>query len=356
MRRQLERQGDRVSRRWWVVVVAFGFLLGACAEPTATSTVSEPTQRPTEVATDATESAQPTEEAVGERTFDAGYGEVTIDGIPERVYAWGLQAVDTLAVLGVEPVAFTGRGDSGLPEYLGVEWDAEQLGDPPSLEQVVALEPDFILADESRDVEPLLDIAPVLRIRANSYTDAMDQLLIVAEIFDKEEVAQAFVDDFETELETTQEQIRDEDPVSSMVIYPGAEPGVLGMWLDTSFTGSLVDALGTTYALQAAELGESDLAGDNADFAARAGLVQLGLEKVIDIDPDVLFLLGNEEFVASLEENPAWSTLSAVQNERVYTFDRNIWSRVRGPLAALVMLQQGRNALFPEIFPDAPQF
>ena len=216
---------------------------------------------------------------IGQRTFDAGYGPTTIDGIPQRVYTWGLQGTETLSVLGIEPVGYTTRGDSPMPFWFDTEWtETTPLAQPPALELVVALEPDLILSAESNDVSAMRDVAPVLRIRANSFGQSMSQLRTVGEIFGLEDVAQAFIDGFYEELNETIEAIEGREPVSVMVVYPGLEPGILGMWMDTSFTGSLVNALGTEYALTGRTLAVGDLGGRNLEFShevrarpARAG-------------------------------------------------------------------------------------
>ena len=288
---------------------------------------------------------------IGQRTFDVGYGPTTIDGIPQRVYTWGLQQTETLSVLGIEPVAYTTRGDSPMPFWFNTEWtETTPLAQPPALELVVALEPDFILSNESNDVSAMRDVAPVLRMRANSYGESMSQLRTVGEIFGLEDVAQAFIDGFYEELNETIAAIEGRDPVTVMVVYPGLEPGILGMWMDTSFTGSLVNALGTEYALTGRTLTVGDLGGRNLEFSTRYGLVQLGLEKIIELDPEVLFVLGTESFLADLGDNAVWSAISAVANGEVHLFDRDLWSRSRGPLAALIMLREARAALYPDLF------
>lgn len=332
--------------RWLGITAAVALLVTACSSPSASPSASTAAS-----ASQAEESAAET--PVGERTFDAGSGAITITGIPERPYAWGFELMDILSVLGVEPAGYTSRGGGVVPDYLGVTWpNAQQLGEPPALEQVVALDPDIILSDASNDNTAVEDIAPVLKVRANSYQDALDQLSLIGEIFGKEAEAQAFIDDFNAELEDTQAQIADQPELSSMVVYPGAEPGVLGMWLDSSFTGSLIAALGTDYALKIDELTGTDLEGDNESRANDLGLVQLGLEKVVQLDPDVIFVLGDEQFLTDLGQNAAWTSLTAVTSERVYLFDRDKWSRARGPVAALAMVREARNALYPDIFPE----
>ena len=254
-------------------------------------------------------------------------------------------------MLGIEPVAYTTVGDSPMPFWFETDWmETTPLAQPPALELVVALEPDFILSNESNDVAAMRDVSPVLRIRANSFGQSLSQLLTVGQIFGLEDVAQEFINGFYAELNETTEAIAGRDPVSVMVVYPGLEPGNLGMWLDTSFAGSLVTALGTEYALTGATLAVADLGGRNLEFSTRYGLVRLGLEKLVELDPDVLFVLGTESFLSDLGDFPVWSTLTAVANEQVHLFDRDLWSRSRGPLAALIMLREARAALYPDLF------
>ncbi len=136
------------------------------------------------------------------------------------------------------------------------------------------------------------------------------------------------------------------------MVYPGVEPGILGMWLDNSFIGTSVSALGMDYALKQSDLTPTDLEGTNGDRASSLGLVQLGLEKLVSVNPDTLFVLGTQDFIDSLAANPAWASINAVKNDRVYLFDRDLWSRDRGPLAAKLVLEQARHALYPEIFPN----
>lgn len=285
-------------------------------------------------------------------TVDAGYGAITLDAMPTSVFAWGYQPVDELAVLGYEPAGFVTRVEQ-VPAYLNTSWpDALALGEPPSLEQVVALAPDLIISDNSNDNAALDGVgAPILKIRANEYLQAFDELILIGRILGLEEVAQQYTDEFKAELADTQAKIAAEPSVSVMIVYPGVEPGVLGMWLDSSFIGTLIADLGTEYALKLDELAGTDLEGDNANRATSFGLVQLGLEKVVQIDPDVVFVLGTDDFVASLAENPAWATLSAVAADRVFVFDRDLWSRDRGPAAARLIIEQARAALYPDVFP-----
>ncbi len=337
--------GPPGRRRLAVVAVAAALAIGACTD-------GSPTQSPTPTATPVTPTAMPTEASAFPMTVDAGYGAITLDAMPTSVFAWGYQPVDELSVLGYEPAGYATRVEA-VPPFLNTTWpNAVALGEPPSLEQVVAMGPDLIISDNSNDNAALEDVgAPILKIRANEYLQAFDELILIGQILGLEDVAQQFSDNFKAKLADIQAKIAAEPSVTVMIVYPGVEPGVLGMWLDSSFIGTLVADLGTDYALKLADLGDTDLEGDNANRATSFGLVQLGLEKVVQVNPDVLFVLGTDDFVASLAENPAWATLNAVTNDRVSVFDRDLWSRDRGPAAAQIIIEQASHALYPTVFP-----
>lgn len=337
---------DQARGRTRLAALAMGAALvaGAC---TTGSPTAAPTAAPTTAAT-----SVPTIAPAFPMTIDAGYGAITLDAMPTSVFAWGYQPVDELAVLNYEPAGFATRSEM-VPPYLNTTWpDAVALGEPPSLEQIVALSPDLIISDNSNDNASIETVgAPILKIRANEYMQAFEELVLIGRILGLEDIAQNYTTEFTAELQDTQAKIEAQPEVSVMIVYPGVEPGILGMWLDTSFIGTLISDLGTEYALKTAELTGTDLEGDNADRATNFGLVQLGLEKVVQVDPDVLFVLADDAFVASLAENPAWATLGAVSNDRVFVFDRDLWSRDRGPAAARLIIEQARQALYPDVFP-----
>ncbi len=361
-----------VRGRIWVLgslLMLLALALAACAPaPTPETVIQEVTRmvpgetiiqtQEVEVEVVVTEIVEvEVEKEVRRVTVDAGYGPVTLDYVPQRIFVDGVQGIEVLAALGVEPVGWTTRGIEVFPDWLDVDWsDSENLGNPPSLEILVSLQPDLIIGEFGNDNAAYEEIAPTFVIRANSYEQSLSQLLQVGELLDRQAEAQAFVDEFNGLLDETRTAIQgQESQLSTAVIYPGREPGILGMWLDQSHIGSILSALGVEHALKLTELTATDLEGDNANRAANFRLVQLGLEKIIDVDPDSLFILAlpPDALIAELSENTAWSSLTAVSEGRLYGFDRNLWSRSRGPIGAKLILLQARNALYPDLFPDA---
>ena len=345
-----------MGRSVFSLVLVLALVVAACGGTGAEdSTTTSPASEETTTTTAAPDTTTTTEAM--SRIFDTGYGEpVEIPEIPQATYVWGVQGMESLAVIGVEPVAYSNRFEA-VPPWFGIDWpNAVALGQPPAVENLVALQPDLLISDEGNDIVTIEELAPILTLRANSYQDTIDQLRIIGQVYGNEEAAEAFIADFEAKLAETQAQIdTGGEAPRIMIVYPGVEPGVLGMWLDSSFIGSLLEALGADMALKLDELAGDDLAGDNANRATSFGLVQLGLEKIIDVDPDALFVLGSppEDLIAELEGIAAWDTITAVQNGEVYGFDRDLWSRSRGPIAMGLILEEARYALYPDVF-DPP--
>ena len=98
--------------------------------------------------------------------------------------------------------------------------------------------------------------------------------------------------------------------------------------LTTYSGGTRVQSFGTQTGAMLADLGVNNLADEN-----RSLLKDFSLEAVIEMDPDFIFVIpmGNDTEAAmrNLEEataaNPAWASLSAVQNGRYITLDPTLY-------------------------------
>ncbi len=92
--------------------------------------------------------------------------------------------------------------------------------------------------------------------------------------------------------------------------------------------GTRVQSSGTMTGAMLADLGVRNLADEN-----RSLLKDFSLESVIELDPDFIFVIpmGNdaEAATAALNEataaNPAWNSLSAVQNGHYVTLDPKLF-------------------------------
>ncbi|WP_126427573.1 ABC transporter substrate-binding protein [Brevibacillus marinus] len=341
---------DQQNKLWLTVLLVFllsaAFLVGCGGQSTA-----QP-----EAGASGGESAGTNANAGGgaeERVFQTPGGEFRIKGIPKRVVGLSIESLDSMVALGVEPVGMA-LPPTGVPEYLqeGLK-NTTSVGDrrEPNLETILSLQPDLIVMEDNFSAaikDELQKIAPTLSYRANSWEEAMENHILLGDILGKKQEAEAFVSEFKAKLDEVKGKAAGN--VSAMAMYMIGDE--YAMWLDNSFVGSLLTALGADYALKHSELTSEESAGENEELASESRFVKLNLEKLIELNPQVLFLMSNKDDLISekLKGNPVWSKLDAVKNGRVYEVDRNIWSRGRGPIAAKLIVEQAPPLLYPEVF------
>ncbi|WP_370657452.1 ABC transporter substrate-binding protein [Deinococcus sp. KNUC1210] len=84
----------------------------------------------------------------------------------------------------------------------------------------------------------------------------------------------------------------------------------------------------------------------------------LSLEGLVALNPGTLVVLtGADETptVRTWAKNPLWQKLNAVQRGRVYEFDRDLWTRSRGPIALRsIFAQMISSGLLGDRTPAAP--
>ena len=118
------------------------------------------------------------------------------------------------------------------------------------------------------------------------------------------------------------------EAIDAIVGAVPAENPPTALVLTTFSGGTRVQSSGTQTGAMLADLGVNNLADEN-----RSLLKDFSLEAVIEMDPDFIFVIpmGNDTEAAmrNLEEataaNPAWASLSAVQNGRYITLDPTLY-------------------------------
>ena len=118
------------------------------------------------------------------------------------------------------------------------------------------------------------------------------------------------------------------EAIDAIVGAVPAENPPTALLLTTFSGGTRVQSSGTQTGAMLADLGVNNLADEN-----RSLLKDFSLEAVIEMDPDFIFVIpmGNDTEAAmrNLEEataaNPAWASLSAVQNGRYITLDPTLY-------------------------------
>ena len=248
--------------------------------------------------------------------------EITFDKAPERVVAIYQNSIETLLALGLEDkiVAAAGLDHDVKDEYKDAFSKVNYLEDfTPSKETIIMEKPDFILSWYSIfDDKRLGDIYYWNENGVNTYMslnsgvvsertieNEINDILNLGKIFNVEEKAQALVDEITSTVSEVSSKVSNEEKQSAMVIeFYDDEIYTYG---SKTLAGDMVTKLG-------AELLNPE--GGN-----------IGAEDLIKLNTDCIFVSymdrGNEnvpvEEINKILENPAFASLSAVKNKRVYS-------------------------------------
>jgi iron complex transport system substrate-binding protein len=258
--------------------------------------------------------------------------EVTFTEAPEKVVCATQCTIETMLALGLEDkivYAFGGDGDLIEEEYADAFADLNHYkGWSPNLEEIVALEPDFLLGWASAFGEKYLGIVDSWINRgANTYLwtnsmgwvmemdrtieNEMQDILNIGIIFDKVDEAQAILDEMQAEIDKVKEYVETSGAESRTIAILDEEDGMYQVWSATDITGDMIEQLGGTLVI-----------GTESDE-------HVGAEDIIAADPEVIIMVWSgdydpvEEVFAEMNENEAFANLIAVQNDDVYTGNFN---------------------------------
>jgi iron complex transport system substrate-binding protein len=253
-----------------------------------------------------------------------------------RVVVLEYSFLDTLLALGLKPVgaAIGTQGcDRGPAPYLkpllgGVNSIGARA--QPSLEAILAARPDLILADAfvHKDLLPQLQrIAPTaaFQSRRGSYDDLMQQVLWIGRMVGKEALARTLVADQERLLAKARSFA---DPRAPGLVAAVATPSSLTLHSSESFISSLLERLGRKNLVKPQN--------DQSQF-------EVTLEGLLALNPPTLVLFTAKDenpITREWAKNPLWQNLEAVKRGRVWEFDRDLWTRSRGPLALKLIVAE----------------
>ena len=251
-------------------------------------------------------------------------GTQTVPSPPTSVVATDNRTFETLSDWGVE---LSAGAVSLMPSTIPYTEDDSivDLGShrEPDLEAVVAAEPDLIVNGQrySQYHDDFAELAPEATIleldpREGEPFDAelARQVTVLGEVFDKQDEAQALVDDFEAAIERAKAAY-DGQSTGMAVITSGGQIGYSAPG-DGRTLGPVFDILGLTPALEVDDTSD-DHQGD-----------EISVEAIADSDPDWILVMDRDaaimaddpEFTPAaevLEDSAALSGVSAVQSDHL---------------------------------------
>jgi len=271
-------------------------------------------------------------------TDDVGR-EVTVTASPGRIISLAPSNTEILFALGLGPKIV------GVTDFCNYPVEAlakERVGGfaNPSLEKIVFLEPDLVVAaDLHRELVLQLDNLkiPVVVLNAHSVEEVLNDIVLVGRVTGLEKEAERLAGELRARVEAVTER--------TSKIAPSKRPRVYyEVWhepLCTAGPGTFIDDL-------------IGLAGGiNVAADAPVPWPQYNTEVIVQKNPEVMLHSYGHGAAAlqTLEEiarRPGWSNVSCVKSGRVYAIDADLINRA-GP-RLVDALEAVARVLHPEVF------
>ena len=261
------------------------------------------------------------------RTVTDGAGrQVSVPEHPQRVVALNASNIDLFISAGGTLI---GRATTGtLPPAVRAAVQAvPMIGLPPnpSLEKIVALKADLVLAANISPHHVLVSVLdkagiPVLLQTLENYQQVLDTLRFYGELTGQPDKAAAEIARIEDQYHAAMASTRGK-PAPKVLILGGTTES-FSMAQSTSFAGDLVKRLGGV-----------NIADQAENAAPSGGYAPISLEFVAKANPEVILFISHcadakaeEKFRSELARNPAWQGIKAVQQNRVHKLPYHLFA------------------------------
>jgi iron complex transport system substrate-binding protein len=286
---------------------------------------------------------------------DEGY-ETILSSVPKRIVSLVPSCTEIAFAIGVGDKV-VGVTDNDNAPYNFSAWIAAgnmtSIGGygTPNMETIFSLNPDLILTDNINDA-----ILPKLRhyqyhvivLNPTDISGICQDILIAGRATGAEESATALVNKINNQIAEVKTKIDSEIGKTNIDSQPKVYYEV---WYDSSF---LMSAGATSFINDAI----SNAGGNNIFSDSMDAYPSSSSEAIVQLNPDVIILpSGSEGMAASygstedVKARPGWNTISAVQNDRVYVIDQDLFSRPGPRIGELV--QAIATCLYPQFFSDS---
>ncbi len=264
---------------------------------------------------------------------------VTIETGPQRIVSLLPSNTEILFAVGAgEQVV----GVTSYCNYPPEATDRQQIGgitiQSISIEAVVALEPDLVLASGSqRQLIPVLAAAglTVVALEPATLEDIYANLQLVGQITGHPAQAEVIIADMRRRVEAVQANIAAVPASERPTIFYEVWDEPLMTAGPHTFIGQMIDLAG----------GQNIFADVEEDWP------QVSPEIIVQANPAVILgPTSHAEALAAeqIKNRPGWADIAAVQNNRIYLLDQDMVSRP-GP-RLIIVLEEMARALYPDLF------
>lgn len=276
------------------------------------------------------------------RLVESDGTELVLDKAPERIVVLSVATAEIMHALGIPLVGMTttsreiSEGLRSLPD-VGIPMN-------PDMERIAALNPDLVImstnfkaAQKDRFAQHNLN---AYFIDNQKYSDTQKSIEMLAKAFGREDKIEEILKPIKEREKALLDSIKGEAALRVMVIFGTSES--FSMAKDNSFVGEMAKILG-------AKNITDDLKLDDE----MATMLPLSIEEAVRFNPQVILRIahGNPRQVQRLyqqefADNPIWSDIDAVKNNRVHDLSTELFFANPG-LTAIDALEELAKILYP---------
>ncbi|OKH23383.1 ABC transporter substrate-binding protein [Chroogloeocystis siderophila] len=278
------------------------------------------------------------------------FGQTQICETPQRIIALDPRSLDLLLSLAIQPVGYAedARALIGTPQF-GTMVDVKYLGDritshpihvgtqqSPSQETVLRLKPDLILVGYSGEqalYRNFSQIAPTLPL-AQSNRHWQDDLLTLSQVMNREQQAQQVIQDHNQRIANARVKLKTVATKILLLSISGLDS--IEVFTEQTFAGNLLEDLGFELVLPT--------------LPVRYGAIPISLEILPQLDAEIIIVMASADSTVSQiqklwEQTPVLRSLPVYQANQVYFVDYHLWSRITGPIATELLVEQLQQLL-----------
>ena len=263
--------------------------------------------------------------------------EVTIDEVPQRIVSHVPSITETLFALGL------GEKVVGVSDYCDYPDEAKlkpSVGNyfNPSIENIVALDPDLVLTDgHSENINQLGELGiTFFVIDPKDIDHILSDIELLGKVIGIERRANKLIEDMQDSISRVLNRVEGAPKVKVFYIIDATDLTL--PW--TAGSGSFIDALITM------------AGGENVASEAQGAWVQFSIEQIISSDPEIIILPATHgtAFTSpeALKEHPAWRETTAVKQDKIQVIDALLVERT-GP-RIVQGLEEIAKIIHPELF------
>lgn len=267
---------------------------------------------------------------------DAGV-ETTFPSKPQRIVSFVPASTETLFALGLEGKVVAVTKYDNYPQ--GIQKKVEYIFEDslhPNVEQILKLNPDLIILgmQDDKTVSSIRNLKiPVVQMNPQSLEATYQAIEKFGQITDTQEQAKKIVDGMKLKEKAIADKVNTINTANRVKVWLEVDPDLF-----TAGNGTFLNELLT-------KAGGVNIANEVKDWG------QYSAEKIIAKNPQVIldtysYYIPNVK--DTILERPAWQSIDAVKNKKVYDLDSDMVTRP-GP-RVVDGLESIAKAIYPELF------